>query len=296
VLTLAVPTPDYPDFMIPHTGTGIQAIPGHTLVSGSVTKLTSSSDCTILCDLEIWNEATNVWEVFTGSTSGGTVTPGYVTSYTQSSCAWTMSIATADGPTWSPVDEDPDIIYLRTVIWDPDSDKWATEGKLNDPFEITTNFACEADTVEITEANDISTQHYTINPDISIGTNPLVINPSVTHLYTGTTCTMSVDYEYWDINAMDWKEISSSNYNADPFTMDAIGTITVDTLDATSVPGNLRPWHEVKVRVGYTADYAKKWFPGRTVYDTFNITFREDCTDNVLTKNSNIADIEYYIG
>ena len=67
VLTLVTPTPDYPDFMIPHTGTGTQAIPGHTLVSGSVTKSTGSSDCGILCDLEIWNEATNVWEVFTGS-------------------------------------------------------------------------------------------------------------------------------------------------------------------------------------------------------------------------------------
>ena len=94
---------------------------------------------------------------------------------------------------------------------------------------------------------------------------------------------MSVTYEYWDTDAYDWKLISGSNYNSNPFTMDAIGTITVDTLDDTTVPGGLRPWHVVKVRVGYTADYVKNWFTERTVYDEFDITFREDCTDNVLT-------------
>lgn len=194
-----------------------------------------------------------------------------------------MSIGTADGPTWSPADKDADIIYLRTVMWDPDSDQWAIDGKLNDPFEITTNFACEADTVLIAEANDIGTQSYTIDPDAALGTIALVIAPSVTHLYTGTTCTMSVTYEYWDIDAYDWKLISSSDWNANPFTMDSIGTITVDTLDDNSSLGALRPWTEVNVRVGYTADFAKDWFSERTIYDTFNITFKEDCTENVLT-------------
>ena len=69
---------------------------------------------------------------------------------------------------------------------------------------------------------------------------------------------MSVVYEYWDTDAYDWKLISSSNYNSNPFTaMDSIGTITIDTLDDSSVPGNLRPYHVVKVRVAYTADMVK---------------------------------------
>ena len=133
-------------------------------------KSVGSATCGILCDLEIWNEATNVWEVYSGSTSGGTVTPAYVTSYVQSTCAWTFSIGTADGPTWSPYDEDPDVLYFRTVVWDPDSDKYLAyddpkDAKIKDEFEITTNFACESDSVTISEANDIGTQDYTIDPN-----------------------------------------------------------------------------------------------------------------------------------
>ena len=58
----------------------------------------------------------------------------------------------------------------------------------------------------------------------------------------------------------------------------------------------LRPIHTVKVRVAYTADFVKDWFTERTVYDEFDVIFKEDCSDNVITPGAPIDDIEYYIG
>ena len=98
-----------------------------------------------------------------------------------------------------------------------------------------------------------------------------------------------------DDDDYDWKLLDTSSYNSNPFmTLDAIGTITLATKDDGTV--TLRPIHTVKVRVSYTADFVKDWFTERTVYDEFDVVFKEDCSDNVITLGTPIDDIEYYIG
>ena len=107
---------------------------------------------------------------------------------------------------------------------------------------------------------------------------------------------MSVLYYYWDADDYDWKRLDTSSYNSNPFmTLDAIGTITLATLDDGTITP-LRPIHTVKVRVAYTADMVKTWFTERTVYDEFDVVFKEDCSDNVITLGTPLDDIEYYIG
>jgi len=106
---------------------------------------------------------------------------------------------------------------------------------------------------------------------------------------------MSVVYYYWDADQYDWKLLPSSSYDSNPFqTLDAVGTITLATKDDGTV--TLRPIHTVKVRVAYTADFVKDWFTERTVYDEFDVVFKEDCSDNAITLGAAIDDIEYYIG
>ena len=157
------------------------------------------------------------------------------------------------------------------------------------------NYACSMyDSVTIDTADDIGTQIYII--DVDEGTaHQQLINPSVTHLHTGTTCTMSVEYFYWDDDAYDWKLITGSDYDNNPFyNMDAVGEITLATLDDGTV--TLRPIHTVHVRVAYTADMVKAWRSERTVYDDFDVIFKEDCSDNTITLGTPINDIEYYVG
>jgi hypothetical protein len=106
---------------------------------------------------------------------------------------------------------------------------------------------------------------------------------------------MSVVYYYWDADKYDWKLLPGSSYDSNPFqTLDAVGTITLATKDDGTV--TLRPIHTVKVRVAYTADFVKDWFTERTVYDEFDVVFKEDCSDNAITLGAAIDDIEYYIG
>ena len=106
---------------------------------------------------------------------------------------------------------------------------------------------------------------------------------------------MSVIYYYWDDDDYDWKLLAGSVYDGNPFANLANeGTITLATKDDMSV--TLRPIHIVKVRVAYTADYVKEWFSERTVYDEYDVIFKEDCSDNTLTLGSPVDDIEYYIG
>ena len=100
---------------------------------------------------------------------------------------------------------------------------------------------------------------------------------------------MSVEYYYWSEDAYDWKLVTGSDYDSNPITSkDATGNMVIATLDDTAISGGLRPYHKVKIRVAYTADYAKTWFSERTVYDEFDIIFKEDCSDNVITLNSHI--------
>ena len=158
------------------------------------------------------------------------------------------------------------------------------------------NYECSNDSVTISEANETGEQIYIIDPDETAPGHTHSIAASVTHLYTGTTCTMSVQYYYWDTNNQDWRLVSTSGWNSNPFTvMDAVGAITVATLDDGAITP-LRPYTKVTLRVAYTADLVKNWFSERTVYDEFDVIFKEDCSDNVLTLSSNLNDIEYYIG
>ena len=107
---------------------------------------------------------------------------------------------------------------------------------------------------------------------------------------------MSVVYYWWDDDDYDWKLLASSSYNSNPFmTLDAVGQITLATLDDGTITP-LRPIHTVKVRVAYTADFVKDWFTERTVIDEYDVIFKEDCSDNVITLGTPIDDIEYYIG
>ena len=120
---------------------------------------------------------------------------------------------------------------------------------------------------------------------------------------------MSVVYYYWSEDHFDWKRLDGSDYaaNNNPFkTLAADGTITLNTIDDNLVASTnkikLRPIHTVKVRVAYTADFVKDWFTERTVYDDFNVIFKEDCSDNKITLGTTIDpllridDTEYAIG
>ena len=78
------------------------------------------------------------------------------------------------------------------------------------------NYACSDDSVIIAPADDIGTQIYII--DVDEGTaHTQSIPASVTHAQTGTTCTMSVVYYYWDADDYDWKLLAGSVYASNPF-------------------------------------------------------------------------------
>ena len=73
-------------------------------------------------------------------------------------CSWDLTVPATDGPTYSPADREADIIYLRYVVWDANSDQ-GDDGlaTIYDPFSITMNYACSDDSVIIAPADDIGT-------------------------------------------------------------------------------------------------------------------------------------------
>ena len=126
--------------------------------------------------MQIWDETNNIWEKYSTD-----VTPSYVANWSGSDCSWDLVVPASDGVTYSPADEDPDIIYLRYAVWDANSDQ-GDDGlaTIYDPFSITMNYACYDDSVIIAPADDIGTQIYII--DVDEGTvHQQVISPSVTH-------------------------------------------------------------------------------------------------------------------
>ena len=56
------------------------------------------------------------------------------------------------------------------------------------------------------------------------------------------------------------------------------------------------PYEKIHVRVEYTANDAKNWFSERMVADEFDVILKEDCSGNVLTLQSSLADSELYVG
>ena len=165
ILALATPTASYPEFMIPVSGTGSQALAGHTIASTTVTKSVADGACDMKCALEKYNTDTSVWERHSGSFGGGITLDidAYITSYVANTCAWTFAVTAANAASTPEDMEKP--IKFRNVIWDPNSDQGINGvTEIYDNFEITMNYACSSglvsnsglmDSVTISEANDI---------------------------------------------------------------------------------------------------------------------------------------------
>jgi hypothetical protein len=131
--------------------------------------------------MEVWHETSNYWEPYAPTTTANHVTPTYVSNWNTGDCSWDLSVPATDGPTYSPADREADIIYLRYVVWDANSDQ-GDDGlaTIYDPFSITMNYACSDDSVTIAAGNDIGTQIYII--DVDEGTaHTQSIPASVTH-------------------------------------------------------------------------------------------------------------------
>lgn len=156
VLTLETPTSSVPTaYVIPKTGNGIAeklAISGHTYGTSGTTIKKTVAACAIKCQLEIFNEISNVWEVHSSSVNGGTVTPAYVANYNNptTTCSFDVIVAAANGATYSPAASAPDIIYFRYAIFDENADNGVENiSKIYDPFEVTMNWECSTDSVTI---------------------------------------------------------------------------------------------------------------------------------------------------
>ena len=105
--------------------------------------------------MEIFDEVSNVWEKY-----GTDTTPAYVDSWEaggQNDCSWILKTDASLGSTYSPSSADPDIIYLRYKVYDPDSDVADAAQAIYDPFEITMNWECSTDSVTIAPSDDIGT-------------------------------------------------------------------------------------------------------------------------------------------
>ena len=156
VLTLETPTQSVPTaYVIPKTGDGTAeklSISGHTYGTTGTTIKKTVAACAIKCQLEIYNQITNVWEVHSSSVNGGTVTPAYVANYNNptTTCSFDVLVAAANGGTYSPVTRAPDIIYFRYAIFDENADNGVENiAKIYDPFEVTMNWECTSDTVTV---------------------------------------------------------------------------------------------------------------------------------------------------
>ena len=135
----------------------------------------STSDCPLLCNLQIFNEVSNEWETY-----GNETTTDYVDSYDDTGdCTWNLLTPASIGSTYSGSGMEPDIIYARYQVFDPNSDIQDKENAIYDPFEITLNWECSDDTVTIAEADNTPTQTYIIDVDESTA-HVDTISPSVT--------------------------------------------------------------------------------------------------------------------
>ena len=122
VLGLTTPTQSQPNFSILVSGDGTAgkvAFGGH-VADSSISR--SVSSCAISCRMEIWHETGNYWEPYASSATANHVTPSYVASWDASDCSRDLVVPATDGPTYSPASRDADIIYLRYVVWDLNSD------------------------------------------------------------------------------------------------------------------------------------------------------------------------------
>ena len=154
-LELATPTLSQPNFLILTSGdgTGGKVVFNGHHADNSISRTVST--CPILCQLEIYHEVNNYWEVYSPSGGGATVTPSYVANFDTSDCSWDLIVPASHGPTYSPANAPPDIIYLRYRIWDRHSDQPDEEEEMNgwstifDSFDITMNYACSDDSVTI---------------------------------------------------------------------------------------------------------------------------------------------------
>ena len=109
---------------------------GHTAVSSLDTPL-STTDCPLTCKLQVYNEVTNVWQTYGESA----FTPAYVDSFNDANnCEWNLITDSSTGSTYSPSDEDADIIYMRYMVYDENSDIGNSTYAVYDPFEITMNW------------------------------------------------------------------------------------------------------------------------------------------------------------
>ena len=124
----------------------------------------------------MWDDTTNAWSDYN--------TENYVTSYTGSTGAWTLSVATADGPTYSPANALATEQTLRYKVEDENS--WGEDSSFYDEFSITFNYECSDDSVSIGTGDDISTQTY-----INLA-SAHAISSSVTHLKTNCDMTAAL--------------------------------------------------------------------------------------------------------
>ena len=107
-----------PNYEIPSSGDGTAEeviFAGHDAAS-SVSL--STSDCPLTCNLQIYNEVSNEWESYDTD-----VTTDYVDNYDDSTdCSWSLLTPASIGSTYSGSGSDPDIIYARYQVYDPNSD------------------------------------------------------------------------------------------------------------------------------------------------------------------------------
>ena len=103
--------------------------------------------------MQIWDDDANVWN--------DKSTESWITTYVSSTSGWILSVASTDGPTWSPATAPATVKTLRYVVQDLNSEQEG--GTFYDEFTITFNYECSDDSVSIAVGNDIDTEIYIVN-------------------------------------------------------------------------------------------------------------------------------------
>jgi hypothetical protein len=131
----------------------------------------SDATCSFTTQLQVYNEATNVWDVHSTPASPYSA---YTASFVNAETAWSFAVPAADGPTLDPIGGDTTVIRMRYVIGDQNS--LSASATLYDEFSLTMNFECTQDSVTVATVDDIGTITYVINAADSVTAG------SVTHL------------------------------------------------------------------------------------------------------------------
>ena len=188
------------------------------------------------------------------------------------------------------------MVKFRYVIDDPNSEQGDGQGTIYDPFEVTMNWACSDDSVQIAPGDETGTQAYIIDPDEAVA-HTQTIPSSVTHELAGTDCGLNCEVFYQEEGASTWHALAGSIYDGDPFASvdPATGDIVLATKDEAG--HNLSPKTTMKLRRVCTATGAKETEPDSTVQEEFDVIFRINlCKNNVITLGAPIPDSEYYPG